>query len=218
MSEGLRERKKRLTRQRISDTATALFLERGFSEVTVAEVAAACDVSEKTVFNYFPTKESLLLDREEAWAAAIHQALAPGGPAISPVEATLAVIIEQLNLLYGEQSDGALDLTAVRGVSELIHRTPSLRAANAEMTERIISVAARALAARAGLDPDDPEPQIAAAALVGLWRVQFRSMRRYSDGFLPQAEVREKVVADVRRAARLIDTGLRAFGHAAPGV
>ena len=66
--EGLRERKKRLMRQLISDTATAMFLERGFDEVRVAEVAAACDVSEKTVYNYFPTKESLILDREEAMA------------------------------------------------------------------------------------------------------------------------------------------------------
>jgi len=79
-SEGLRERKKRLTRQRISDTATALFLERGFDQVTVADVARACDVSEpeKTVYNYFPSKESLVLDQEETWTAAIRQALAPG--------------------------------------------------------------------------------------------------------------------------------------------
>ena len=79
--EGLRERKKRLMRQLISDTATAMFLERGFDEVRVAEVAAACGVSEKTVYNYFPTKESLLLDREEGMAADIRRALGPGGGA-----------------------------------------------------------------------------------------------------------------------------------------
>ena len=62
-AEGLRERKKRLMRQQLSDTATAMFLERGFDEVRVAEIAAACGVSEKTVFNYFPTKEALVLDR-----------------------------------------------------------------------------------------------------------------------------------------------------------
>src|SRR5208283_4204051 len=62
-AEGLRERKKRLMRQRLSDTATEMFMERGFDGVRVAEVAAACGVSEKTVFNYFPTKESLVLDR-----------------------------------------------------------------------------------------------------------------------------------------------------------
>ena len=69
--EGLRERKKRQMRKLISDTATAMFLERGFDEVRVTEVAAQCGVSEKTVYNYFPTKESLLLDREEDSAVAI---------------------------------------------------------------------------------------------------------------------------------------------------
>src|ERR671929_2130349 len=57
---GLRERKKQQTRQLIADTARRLFAERGFEQVTVAEVARAADVSEQTVFNYFPTKEDLV--------------------------------------------------------------------------------------------------------------------------------------------------------------
>ena len=65
-AEGLRARKKRLMRQQLSDAATRMFVERGFDAVRVAEVAEACGVSEKTVFNYFPTKESLILDRMEA--------------------------------------------------------------------------------------------------------------------------------------------------------
>ncbi|MFF3173624.1 TetR/AcrR family transcriptional regulator [Streptomyces sp. NPDC057900] len=63
MAEGLRERKKRRTRQHLSDVATGLFLERGFDAVTIAEVARAADVSVNTVYNYFPTKEDLFLDR-----------------------------------------------------------------------------------------------------------------------------------------------------------
>ncbi|MCI3273142.1 TetR/AcrR family transcriptional regulator [Streptomyces cylindrosporus] len=63
MAEGLRERKKRETRQRISDIATGLFLEHGFVTVTIADVAEAADVSVNTVYNYFPTKEDLFLDR-----------------------------------------------------------------------------------------------------------------------------------------------------------
>jgi AcrR family transcriptional regulator len=66
MSEGLRERKKRQTRQHISDVATGLFLERGFDEVTIAEVAEAADVSVNTVYNYFPAKEDLFLDRSKS--------------------------------------------------------------------------------------------------------------------------------------------------------
>ncbi|MER5618265.1 MULTISPECIES: TetR/AcrR family transcriptional regulator [unclassified Streptomyces] len=63
MAEGLRERKKRQTRQHLSDVATGLFLERGFDAVTIAEIARAADVSVNTVYNYFPTKEDLFLDR-----------------------------------------------------------------------------------------------------------------------------------------------------------
>ncbi|WP_371675882.1 TetR/AcrR family transcriptional regulator [Streptomyces sp. NBC_01276] len=59
----LRERKKRETRQRISDVATTLFAARGFDHVTVAEVAKAAQVSTMTVFNHFPRKEDLFLDR-----------------------------------------------------------------------------------------------------------------------------------------------------------
>ncbi|MEV5358672.1 TetR/AcrR family transcriptional regulator [Streptomyces sp. NPDC052693] len=65
MAEGLRERKKRETRQRISDIATGLFLERGFMSVTMADVAEAADVSVNTVYNYFPAKEDLFFDRSE---------------------------------------------------------------------------------------------------------------------------------------------------------
>jgi AcrR family transcriptional regulator len=59
----LRERKKAETRQRIADVATLMFVERGFDNVTVSEVAEAADVSKVTVFNYFPRKEDMLFDR-----------------------------------------------------------------------------------------------------------------------------------------------------------
>src|SRR5579863_5409106 len=93
-ADGLRERKKRLMRQQLSDTATAMFLERGFDAVRVAEVAAACGVSEKTVFNYFPVKEALVMDRLEGTLAALRSGLAD--PARTPVEAALAILDREL--------------------------------------------------------------------------------------------------------------------------
>src|SRR5271154_4796474 len=91
---GLRERKKRLMRQQLSDTATELFLERGFDAVRVAEIAEACGVSEKTVFNYFPTKESLLLDRWGTTMASLRTGLAE--PAVPPTEAALRILDREL--------------------------------------------------------------------------------------------------------------------------
>ncbi|WP_018681402.1 TetR/AcrR family transcriptional regulator [Actinokineospora enzanensis] len=71
MGDGLRARKKARTRDAIAAAATALFLERGFDAVSVAEVAATADVSKMTVFNYFPTKEDLVMHQiDDADAAA----------------------------------------------------------------------------------------------------------------------------------------------------
>jgi AcrR family transcriptional regulator len=218
--EGLRERKKRLMRQLISDTATAMFLERGFEEVRVAEVAAACEVSEKTVYNYFPTKESLVLDREEPMADDIRRVLGPGGAPMSPIQAAVELIAAELGRMYdhwGEDHHRPDDLTMIRRFAEMLERTPPLRAAQRDMMDRLVDVAAQAMAARAGVDPDDPEPQIAADALLGLWRVQYRAMRKYSDGKRSAAEVRDRVLDEVRRAARLIDTGLWSFGMVVQG-
>src|SRR5580698_4647663 len=84
-------------RQQLSDTATRMFLERGFDRVRVAEVADVCGVSEKTVFNYFPVKEALVMDRLEGTLAALSTSLAD--PALTPVQAALAVLGQELRVL-----------------------------------------------------------------------------------------------------------------------
>jgi len=94
--EGLRERKKRLTRSMISDTATLMFIQRGFDNVKITEIAAACGVSEKTIYNYFPTKESLVLDIEDEITEHFERSLGPQAKLSSPVEATKALITEQV--------------------------------------------------------------------------------------------------------------------------
>src|ERR1700691_2068976 len=92
---GLRERKKRLLRQQLSDTATRMFMERGFDAVRVIEVAEACGVSDKTVFNYFPTKEALVLDRLEGTVAALRTGLSDAET--PPVEAALRILDGELS-------------------------------------------------------------------------------------------------------------------------
>jgi AcrR family transcriptional regulator len=210
-SEGLRERKKRLMRQQLSDTATRMFLERGFDHVRVAEVAEACGVSEKTVFNYFPTKESLLLDRLEATVSSLRTGLAD--PDKPPVQAALQI----LDLELAGMTDW-LAAQAILRFGDLIRATPSLRAYQSDMMDQFASVATQILAARAEMSPDDPEPQIAARALLGLWHVQASSLRKYLDGSHALARVRELVTADVRHAARLLETGLRSYAAPAPPV
>ncbi|MEU7748686.1 TetR family transcriptional regulator [Nonomuraea sp. NPDC049158] len=216
--EGLRERKKRLMRQQLTDTATAMFLERGFDAVRVTEIAAACGVSEKTVFNYFPSKEALIVDLPEATMAALRTGLARADR--TPTDAVLDILAGELDALVswlGGQPDLAQASARIQDFNALILSTPSLRAYHRDMTEQLVTVAAEALAARTGRGSDDPLCQIAATALLGLWRVQFSALRRSLNGEHTPEQVRHAVITDVHSAARLIDTGLAGLGDATQG-
>src|SRR5215472_9957137 len=170
-------------RQQLSDTATRMFLERGFDAVRVAEIAAACGVSEKTVFNYFPSKEALILDLPEATMATLRTGLARADR--TPTEAALDILAGELDALVSwlaAQPDPAAASARIRDFNALILSTPSLRAHYREMTDQLVAAASEALAARTGRGADDPRCQIAATALLGLWRVQFTALRRCLDG------------------------------------
>jgi AcrR family transcriptional regulator len=210
--ESLRERKKARTRQRLSDTATLMFLARGFDAVRVTEIAAACEVSEKTVYNYFPTKESLVLDRWASTAQALQAALAD--PSTNPVDAICRVLAGELAALtswLAAQSDPAAAVESVRQFSELIATTPALRAYNNETMNELVGMAAERLALRAGLAADDPEPRIAATALIGLWGVHFTALDKHLQGTSTPQAIYEAIRADVEAAARLLRTGLASW-------
>ena len=204
---GLRERKKRRTRQLLTDTATEMFLARGFDAVRVAEIAEACGVSEKTVYNYFPTKESLVVDHPDAAIAALRAGLADRS--VPAVDAVLAILDGELRSVaswLATQSDPVEAGERFRRFGVMVAGTPALRAYQRDMTERLVDVAAEALASRAGVAADEPEPRIAAMALVGLWRVQFAALARHGLSGIEHA-----VPADVRRAAAVVNGGLAAW-------
>jgi AcrR family transcriptional regulator len=211
----LRDRKKRLLRQELSDTATEMFLDRGFDAVRVVDIAAACGVSEKTVYNYFPTKESLILDRWDTTMGSLRTGFSD--PAVSPVQAALWILAGELGALISwlmAQDDPVAACTLFQRFGAMIRTTPALRAHQYDVTEQLIAVTAEILAERTGTHPEDPEPQIAATALVGLWRVQSESLRRNLDGAHVPVVIHQVVTDDVERAAQLIATGLHSFGWA----
>ena len=100
---GLRERKKEQTRQAIAETARRLFAERGFDAVTVADVARAADVSQGTVFNYFPTKEDLFYGQMEDFEATLVEAVRDRGRGESVLEAFRRVMLESSGRLASEE-------------------------------------------------------------------------------------------------------------------
>jgi AcrR family transcriptional regulator len=146
---GLRERKKEETRQRISDVATGLFLRRGFDHVSVAEIAAAADVSKMTVFNYFPRKEDLFFDRIPAAAEMLTSTVRDRAPGVTPVAAVRAQLLKLVEQRH--------PLSAVGGDYRLFMRTvldsPALMARAREAGEELEESLAGALADFDGLDP-----------------------------------------------------------------
>ncbi|MGW7758012.1 TetR/AcrR family transcriptional regulator [Streptomyces violaceusniger] len=113
------------TRARIAAVATELFLERGFDDVTIAQVAAAAGISKVTVFSHFERKEDLLLDRLPDAVELLRSAIRERAECVSPVEAfrTLALtLVDQRHALSG-LSDGVEPLLrTVAGSPALIAR------------------------------------------------------------------------------------------------
>jgi AcrR family transcriptional regulator len=206
--EGLRARKRRLTRQLISDAATALFASRGFDEVKVADVARRVGVSEKTIYNYFPTKESMVLDTADEMVEGLAAALRERGDGETITEAVVRALASEA-ARFDAEADALADM--VPAFVAMIEQTPSLHAAWLEVNAQLADVATMELARQAGVDPRDPEPLIAGRALVGLVDVGMRSRVRHIQDGLRGDELNDKVQQDVRRAARLLDTGLWAF-------
>jgi hypothetical protein len=103
-------------------------------------------------------------------------------------------------------------ITGYRRFGELMGSTPSLQAYQSDTMDRFVAVAAELLAERVGLRPDDPEPQIAAAALLGLWRVQFQSLRRHPAITPTPRNYTTRSPSTSTRATRLIENGLTSKG------
>jgi AcrR family transcriptional regulator len=212
--EGLRERKRRLTRQLISDAATVLFGIHGFDNVKVADVAERVGVSEKTVYNYFPTKESLVLDSADEMIERVTTALRERRPEESVTQAVVRALKEGLPN-YEEFPDELVSFLPAFG--EMIDSTPALHAAWLGLHNRLAAEARDELASMAEVDPHDPEPVIAGWALAGLADVVFESQIRHVEAGLRGEELRRAIIADLDRSARVIETGLWSFNLLARG-
>lgn len=209
-NEGLRDRKKRRLRQRISNVATALFLAEGFDNVSVARIAATCDVSEQTVFNYFPTKESMFFDRVESSTDAI-AAVVRHRTDESLSRVVLKALFGGDRLVRRRGVDQRFALRLFRRFCEVAQSSPTLRAAPYVELERFTAAVGRALAERVGKDPDDPEVMLTAIVIAGLSHVRTQATYRHAPTKSSMAAVQRAVRADVDRALRIAAPTLEAF-------
>ncbi|MGI8715771.1 MAG: TetR/AcrR family transcriptional regulator [Solirubrobacteraceae bacterium] len=212
--EGLRERKRRLTRQLISDAATTMFATRGFDHVKVSEVAERVGVSEKTIYNYFPTKEAMVLDTADAAVEALARALRERRSDESLTEVVVRAIKADTER-FDQAPDELVEFMPM--FVAMIDGTPALRAAWLELHDRLAKVARDELAAQAGVDPRDPEPAAAGRALAGLAEVAMQSRVRHIQDGLRGHALSDAVSEDLERAGRLLETGLWSFSLLALG-
>jgi AcrR family transcriptional regulator len=167
----LRERKKLATRRSLRRVALGLFAERGFSHVTVEDIAEAADVSPRTFFNYFPTKEAVLFGADPERVAALRDGLVhavPGGPALEALRAVVTTdaqaVADELAELGGDPADW------LRRIKE-IRADPHVRAAHSAQMTMVERAMTEGLAERLGADPDrDPYPGLLAATAAGVFR------------------------------------------------
>ncbi|MCS0500899.1 TetR/AcrR family transcriptional regulator [Ancylobacter mangrovi] len=117
--EGLRERKRRLTRQRIAEVALRLFLEKGYDETTLNEIAFAADISRRTVFHYFDSKDAILLAWQSGAEGIFHTALADASPDSAPID----VVRDALLTMVSRYETGE-----AIAIDRLLRSTEALRA------------------------------------------------------------------------------------------
>jgi len=207
---GLRARKKQQTRQLIADSARRLFAERGFEEVSVSEVARAADVSDATVFNYFPTKEDLFysgLERFEDQLLAVVRDR-PRGESI--VDAVGRFFLQPRGFLA---SDDPQAVARLLEISRMVAESPALLAREREILSRYTDSLARLIAEQTSAAVDDLRPAVAAAALIGVHRALIEHVRQQIlTGDHDLARLRRSTRSAGKKALALLDQGLGNYG------
>jgi AcrR family transcriptional regulator len=174
---GLREWKKARTRLAISDVATRLFVERGFEAVTVSDIAAAAEVSVKTVFNYFASKEELFFDRADDVIGAIADAVLER-PAGTTVVAALHAVLAGRCVPFDARGWRALrdpeGYERFRGFIATEHASPALRARRLVIAEGWTDRLASVIAVEWGVAEHDPRPRALASMVLAVMGLRER--------------------------------------------
>lgn len=191
---GLREQKKQETRQAISDHATRLFIERGFEETTIADIADAARVAKKTVTNYFARKEDLALDQHEEFTAGLARTVVERAVGESALAALRTAFLEA-----AARHDPVIGFSGLP-FARMIVDSPTLTARLRELHEAREEALATALAEATGAELDDITPRAAATQLGGANRLLFGEVLRLT----VEGHDNDHIAATVARSARRV--------------
>src|SRR5262249_13086161 len=207
---GLRERKKQRTRQLLSETARRLFSERGFEQVSIAEIAREAEVSEQTVFNYFPSKEDLVFSGLEAFEERLLAAIRERSHGQTLLAALGEFILEPRGFLAAEDDAAASELIAV---TRMIAASPALLAREQQIFAGYTDTLAQLIADETGSRGGDLRPYMVANALIGVHRALISYVR---EQLAAGATDRRRLSRQVRRygqnALALLAEGLGDYG------
>jgi AcrR family transcriptional regulator len=197
---GLRERKKQRTRREISDVATRLFIERGFDRVTLAEIADAAEVSVKTIFNHFGSKEDLYFDRADELRESFVRTVTERPEGVGVLDALHRLLRENVVPFPGRGWSG-LDTPEgyARFRSFLLTQdaSPTLVAKRMTIGADVHDHLTAVIAAQVGRKPGDPAIRTLGAMLNAMNALRDQVLRECLRDELPIRTTRRRVVAVV---------------------
>lgn len=204
---GLREAKKRETRQLISDRATELFITQGFEQTTIAEIADAARVAKKTVTNYFPRKEDLAFDHQDEFVAGLAHTVA----AREPGESALAAL--RSSFLSAVRAQDPVAGFAGPEFTRMIAQSPTLTTCLRGLHDQREDALAAALAEATGADPGDITPRTAASLLGGVHRVLFGRIQELTLAGHTNPETASVLLQEATEAFTLLEPALSDYAR-----
>ncbi len=202
---GLRERKKARTRQLIADTAARLFAERGYERVAVSDVAREAEVAEQTLYNYFPTKEQLVTDRDEQIQDRLCDLIRSRPPGVTPAAAVHDFVLEVvagIRRIPPEQWRGELGYLAA--MSPTIHRLAL------ELTDRQAAALAGAISDTTAITLG--VARLYGIALSGVFQIIIDEAGRRTREGQTQAQIADELHPIVKSVLDELDRWLSASG------
>jgi len=166
-----RDRKKRATRDALRIAALKLVAERGLAHVTVEDISDAVDVSSRTFFNYFPSKEAAVIGHDPEHIELLRHIIADAPASESIEDCLLLVVRESCDRVLDVAEEGGSSLEWLQRM-QAVRSDPHLRAAMGASVEMAESVLVTAIAERIGVDPEvDAYPALLAVATMSAVRV-----------------------------------------------
>jgi AcrR family transcriptional regulator len=205
---GLRELKKARTRRLIADTAARLFAERGYEQVAVSDVAREAEVAEQTIYNYFPTKEQLVTDRDEQIQNRLCDLIRSRPPAMTPAAAIRDFILTSVTGIRSippELWHGELGYLAA--ISPTVHRLAL------ELTDRQATALGTAISDSTAVAPAIAKLQ--GMALASVFQIIISEVGQRAREGQSQAKIADELYPMIENVLDELDRWLSASGYTA---